>query len=125
MRDFRKYNVWKEAVDFATVIYGITETFPKFERYGLCDQMQRAAVSISSNIAEGSSRTSEKEFAHFLEMAQGSAFEVETQMLVAQNLGYIKEGQYTELLDKITNIERLINSFISKLHSSNSQNNNH
>jgi len=58
-------------------------------------------------------------------MAQGSAFEVETQMLVAQNLGYIKEGQYTELLDKITNIERLINSFISKLHSSNSQNNNH
>lgn len=119
MRDFRKYNVWNAAVELATDIYRLTEKFPKFERYGLCDQMQRAAISISSNIAEGSSRTSEKEFAHFLEMAQGSAFEVETQMLIAKNLGYISEEQYNELFNKITAIERLINTFISKLRTSN------
>ena len=66
MRDFRKYDIWRDAVGFATDVYKLTSTFPKFEIYGLCDQMQRASVSISSNIAEGCSRESEKDFANGL-----------------------------------------------------------
>ena len=76
MRDFRKYEIWIAAVGYATDIYKLTSAFPKYEIYGLCDQLQRAAVSISANIAEGCSRDSVKDFAHFLEIAIGSAFEV-------------------------------------------------
>ncbi|MCQ2197215.1 MAG: four helix bundle protein [Bacteroidaceae bacterium] len=83
MRDFRKYDIWLKAVDVSTVIYGIVLSFPKYEIFGLSDQLRRASVSISSNIAEGCSRDSEKDFAHFLEMSIGSAFEVESQMKIA------------------------------------------
>jgi S23 ribosomal protein. len=115
MRDFRNYNIWKQAIDFATEIYKITRTFPKFELYGLCDQLQRAAVSISSNIAEGCSRDSEKDFAHFLEIAIGSAFEVESQLLIAKNLKYIDEAIYNNLVSILSQTERQIHSLINKI----------
>ena len=115
MRDFRKYDIWKQAVDYATVIYKVTSTVPKSEIYGLCDQLQRACISISSNIAEGCSRDSEKEFTHFLEMAIGSAFEVESQLLISKNLGYINESQYNDLVAKLSITERQIHYLIIKL----------
>lgn len=115
MRDFRKYDIWRDAVGFATDVYKLTSTFPKFEIYGLCDQMQRASVSISSNIAEGCSRESEKDFAHFLEMAIGSAFEVESQLLIAKNLGYIDDTQYQDMVSKLSPNERQIHALINKL----------
>ena len=118
MRDFRQYDIWIEAVGFATEIYKTTSTYPKFEIYGLCDQLRRASVSISSNIAEGCSRESERDFAHFLEMSIGSAFEVESQLLISKNLGYIDEARYTSLIDILTPIERRIHSLINKIKAS-------
>ena len=89
-RDFRKYSVWQEAADYATFVYEVTGQMPWFEKKGLCDQLQRAVVSISSNIAEGAARPSDADFAHFLDFALGSAFEVETQLRIAKNVGYIR-----------------------------------
>lgn len=108
-RNFREYPVWKESVAFATYVYEITSKMPWFEKKGLCDQLQRAAVSISSNIAEGSARTSDADFAHFLDFALGSAFEVETQMTIAKNVGYMDEAHFQELITKLSSIERQLN----------------
>jgi four helix bundle protein len=112
-RNFREYSVWKEAVGYATFVYEVTGKLPWFEKKGLCDQLQRATVSISSNIAEGAARSSDAEFTHFLDFALGSAFEVETQLLIAKNIGYIDENQYNELLSKLSSNERQLNGLIS------------
>ncbi len=111
-RNFRDYSVWKEAVDLATHIYTITIDMPWFEKKGLCDQMQRSAVSISSNIAEGAGRVSDGEFSHFLSIALGSAFETETQLLISKNVGYISEEQYGDILKKLTSVEKQLNGLI-------------
>lgn len=111
-RNFRDYSVWKEAVDLATHIYQITSEMPWFEKKGLCDQMQRSAVSISSNIAEGAGRVSDGEFSHFLSIALGSAFETETQLLISKNVGYISEEQYGDILKKLTSVEKQLNGLI-------------
>ena len=123
-RNFREYKVWQEAVAFASEVYKVTAEMPWFEKKGLCDQMQRAVVSISSNIAEGSARPSDADFAHFLDTALGSAYEVETQLLIAKNVGYIKtidderrtkddNVTYEELLAGIQDIEKQLTNFIS------------
>lgn len=117
-RNFRDYPVWQDAVDFATQVYKITGDMPWFEKKGLCDQLQRAAVSISSNIAEGSARPSDADFAHFLDMALGSACEVETQLLIAKNIGYIEEKIYNELKENVSHIERQLGGLIRLLRSS-------
>ena len=123
-RNFRNYKVWQDAVDYATKVYKITSEMPWFEKKGLCDQLQRAVVSISSNIAEGAAKPSDIEFAHFLDTALGSAFEVETQLLIAKNIGYIKNANDNlnpsgvtceELLNELQEIERQINGLISTL----------
>ncbi len=89
-RNFRNYKVWQDAVDYSTKVYQITDKMPWFEKKGLCDQLQRAAVSISSNIAEGAAKPSNADFARFLDTALGSAYEVETQLLIANKIGYIR-----------------------------------
>ena len=113
MRDFRKYAVWNLAMELATDIYDYTANFPKEEKYGLAGQIQRAAVSISSNIAEGASRKSEVEFIHFLEIALGSAFELETQLIIANRVGYIAELDVTQLLERLHAIQKGVNHLIS------------
>ena len=117
-RNFRNYKVWQDAVDYATKVYKVTAEMPWFEKKGLCDQLQRAAVSISSNIAAGAAKPSDVEFAHFLDTALGSAFEVETQLQIAKNVGYINEELYNNLLVDINDIERQINGLISTLRNS-------
>ena len=112
-RNFREYKVWQDAVAYASEIYKVTAEMPWFEKKGLCDQLQRAVVSISSNIAEGSARPSDADFAHFLDTALGSAYEVETQLLIAKNVGYIQGEQYDRLKTTLINIEQQITNFIS------------
>ena len=142
-RNFRNYKVWQDAVDYASKVYKVTSEMPWFEKKGLCDQLQRAVVSISSNIAEGAAKPSDIEFAHFLDASLGSAFEVETQLLIAKNVGYLRSKSnanlndnvnpidnanlndnvnpndngmtYEELLSELQEIERQINGLISKL----------
>lgn len=128
-RNFRNYKVWQDAVDYATKVYKITSEMPWFEKKGLCDQMQRAAVSISSNIAEGAAKPSDSEFAHYLDTSLGSAFEVETQLLIAKNVGYFNNANgnvngtandnsvpsYEELLSDLQEIERQINGLINSI----------
>ena len=117
-RNFRNYKVWQDAVDYATRVYKVTTEMPWFEKKGLCDQLQRAVVSISSNIAEGAAKPSDVEFAHFLDTSLGSAFEVETQLLISKNVGYISQDLYEDLLSGLNEIERQINGLISTLRNS-------
>ena len=117
-RNFRNYKVWQEAVAYATKVYKVTAEMPWFEKKGLCDQLQRAVVSISSNIAEGAAKPSDTEFAHFLDTALGSAFEVETQLKISNNVGYINDALYQELLTDINDIEKQINGLINSIRNS-------
>jgi len=114
-RNFRDYPVWQEAVDYATLVYKTTATLPYFEKKGLCDQLQRAAVSVSSNIAEGAARPTDADFAHFLDTALGSLFEVETQLLIAKNVGYISEDIYNDLQGKTVSIQKQIGALINAI----------
>lgn len=114
-RNFREYKVWQDAVQYATQVYKITTALPWFEKKGLCDQLQRAVVSISSNIAEGSARPSDVEFAHFLDMSLGSAFEVETQLQISKNIGYISNEQYMDMITELNEIEKQLNGLIKTL----------
>ena len=115
MRNFRKYDAWQNALQVVETIYQLTKCFPKDEKYGLTNQVRRAAVSIASNIAEGASRESEVDFARFLEISLGSAFEVETQTLIANQLGYVTAENYEPLLNQLTILQKQINSLISKI----------
>lgn len=115
MRNFRDYDIWQNAVDIAVSVSALCDRFPKYELFALSDQLRRASVSISSNIAEGASRTSVAEFAHYLEISIGSAFEVETQLLIALKRNYITKEEYDKLVTVLQSLERQINSFISKL----------
>ena len=120
-RNFREYPVWNEAVDYATYVYEVTSQMPWFVKKGLCDQLQRAAVSISSNIAVGAARSTDADFAHFLDFALGSAFEVETQLKISKNVGYFKnldtdlDINFQELMNRIHSIERQLNALISSI----------
>ncbi len=122
-RNFRNYKVWQDAVAYSTMIYQQTDKMPWFEKKGLCDQLQRAAVSISSNIAEGSAKPSNADFARFLDTALGSAYEVETQLLIANKIGYIKNendndkenATYEELHRGIVEIEKQLAGLIRSL----------
>ncbi len=113
--DFKKLDVWNLAMDFALEIYGILPLLPNEERFGLCDQMRRAAISVPSNIAEGQSRISSKEFIHFLSISKGSLAELETQLILCQRLGYIDETKIIALLSKISSIGRMTKALMNTL----------
>jgi len=108
MRPHENLDVWKKSVDLTVEIYKCTENFPKDERFGLTSQTRRAAVSVAANIAEGAARRSTKEFMNFLSIAQGSASEAETEILIAFRLGYLTEGDHRELAGRFSEIGRMI-----------------
>ncbi|HVF54850.1 MAG TPA: four helix bundle protein [Pyrinomonadaceae bacterium] len=108
MRPHENLEAWSKAVEFVVDVYKATESFPKEERFGLTSQIRRAAVSVPANIAEGAARRSEKEFVHFLSNAQGSASEVETEIIIAYRLGFLGESSFTELQVALERIGRLI-----------------
>lgn len=94
MFGFERLEVWQKAIDFADTVYSVTREFPSDERFGLTNQMRRAAVSISSNIAEGSSRNSRKDFARFIEIATGSLFEIVSQSHISRNQGFLTPEEF-------------------------------
>src|ERR1043166_5004406 len=97
MFSFERLDVWQKAIDFADLVYKITRSFPKEGRVGLTSEMRRASVSISSNIAEGSSRFSKADFVRFLEIATGSVFEVVSQSLISRRQGFLAEAEFNKL----------------------------
>jgi len=113
MRGHRDLEVWQKAMQLVTDIYHETVAFPRSEVYGLTNQVRRAAVSVPSNIAEGCGRSSKKEFAHFLCNARGSLLEVETQLEIAKNLGYLSDKSASEFLLKTNEIGRMLNGLRS------------
>ncbi|MGL1888349.1 MAG: four helix bundle protein [Reichenbachiella sp.] len=115
MRDFTNYDVWKIGVDVAVKIYALTKYFPFDERFGLISQIRRASVSISSNIAEGCSRSSEKEFSSFIEIALGSLFEVKTQLYISTELKFIKKSEFDLIVEKLDVLGKKLNSLRNKL----------
>lgn len=102
-------------LDIAQASLALCSLLQEFEKKGLCDQLQRAVVSISSNIAEGAARSTDADFAHFLDFALGSAFEVETQLKISKNVGYMDEEHYQEMTTKLSFIERQLNALISSI----------
>jgi four helix bundle protein len=108
LRDFRKYDIWTDSMALVDAVYTFVEAFTNKEKYGLRSQIIRSAVSIPSNIAEGASRNSEKDFARFLEIALGSAFELETQLIIASKRKYISEGSLEETVQKLSSLQKRI-----------------
>jgi four helix bundle protein len=97
MFNFEKLDVWQKAIDFADLVYSETQGFPTEERFGLTNQLRRAAISISSNIAEGSSRSSKNDFARFTEIAAGSVFEAVSQVFIARRRNFLNEAQFQKI----------------------------
>jgi four helix bundle protein len=115
MRPHERLDVWKKGIDFVVTLYKATDRFPKEERFGLTSQLRRAAVSIPANIAEGAGRKSFKEFAHFLSNSQGSASEVETELLIASRLSYIEDRHYLALRSSLDEIGRMLTGLCKHL----------
>lgn len=107
-------DVWKEGIELSIEIYELTKKFPSDERFGLVSQMRRSAVSIPCNIAEGRRRRGEKEFRNFLHIAYGSGAELETQIIIARRLGYIR-ADVRQIDDRLIRVMKMLNSFIAKL----------
>ena len=110
--------VWQKATRLALEIYRSTQGFPRHELYGLTSQMRRAAVSVASNIAEGKGRFSRKEFAQFLYRARGSLLELETQMFIAGELGYLDQASGKRMLNEAGELGRILNGLTRSLHDS-------
>jgi four helix bundle protein len=118
MRDYKKYSVWLKSHELTMKVYQeIAPCFPESEKFGLTRQITRAAYSIPFNISEGCSRSSEKEFAHFLEISLGSANELEYSFLLTKDLAFITEEQYAVLFEKINAIKAMIINLIKKVRS--------
>lgn len=115
MRDFRNFDFWTDSKDLTREIYGLLQSYPAEERFALCDQIRRAVVSIPSNIAEGAGRGSDLDFCHFMDIALGSCYEVETQMEISCDLNYITKEQKNNIVNKLHSIERRLTAFIYKL----------
>ncbi len=106
--------VWQKAKDFVVLVYRATSTFPQVELYGLTSQLRRAAVSVPSNIAEGFRRSGKKEKVQFLRVAYGSGAELETQLIIAHELGYLIVGDYTKLATALAEVMKMLNTVIGQ-----------
>jgi four helix bundle protein len=114
IKSFRDLRIWQKAIEFAKEIYVLTRAFPRDERFGLTSQLKRAAVSVSSNIAEGHARQG-REFKHFLSVARGSLAEAESQLLLAVELGYLKDDALVQARNLASEIRRMAISLANKL----------
>ena len=111
--DYKKLNVWKESIELVKKIYQVTTSFPSDERYGLVSQLRRASVSIPSNIAEGNSRSSDKDYKRFIEIAYGSALELETQLIISVELKYLDKND--SIFQKLEKVKKLLSGFMKYL----------
>jgi four helix bundle protein len=115
VRSYRDLVVWKKAMALVREVYRSTQTFPGTETYGLVSQLRKAAISIPSNIAEGQARLSTGEFRQFLGNARGSLMEVETQVLLAQESGYLEHDESDKLLSTSAEVGRILNGLLNSL----------
>jgi len=115
MHNFRKLDIWIDSVELADIVYSQTEAFPRPEVYGLASQMQRAAVSVPSNIAEGAGKDSEVDFARFLSISLGSLYELETQVEIAHRRAYISTENYYAIRTHIESLQKRIYSLHAKI----------
>mgnify|MGYP002644832862 CR=1 FL=1 len=115
MSSYKELRVWQEARTFTGDIYRLTQKLPKYELYGLSDQMRRAVVSIMSNIAEGAGRGTIQDYIRFLYLARGSAYEVVSQLIICKDLNYISADEIKLILSKGEHISWMINRLIDKL----------
>lgn len=115
VQSYRDLVAWQKAIELAKTIYRVTEPFPRAETYGLTAQLRRAAVSIPSNIAEGQGRQSTGEFVQFLGTARGSLFEVETQIVLARDFGFLSEETSERILAESTELARVLQGLIASL----------
>lgn len=113
--DFKKLIVWQKAMDIVVATYTLTQKLPTSEIYGLSNQMRRAAVSVPSNIAEGQSRNSDKEFAQFLTIARGSLSELETQLHICARVNFLSDSDIAEVLTDIKEVGKMLRTLITKL----------
>ena len=115
METHKDLRVWQQSIEMVTSIYLMTKAFPKDELFGLVSQMRRAAVSVPSNSAEGYARGTDREKLHFLRISSGSMSEIETQLLLSLNLGYISQESYNELSETVTSVWKQLNALISSV----------
>ena len=115
MKSFRDLQVWEKAHKLTLAVYSVTGTFPREERYGLTSQIRRASSSIPANIAEGCGRNGDNELRRFLEIAMGSASELEYHMLLARDLKMLDPTLYDQLNEQTCEVKRMLSSFIQKL----------
>lgn len=115
MKDFRNFDIWHQGIELAVKAYELTKQLPKDEIYGLSSQIKRAVVSIPSNIAEGCSRETDKDFRKFVRTSLGSAFELETDLVIADRLRFIKTADVNNFLTSLHVEQKQLNSLISRL----------
>jgi four helix bundle protein len=115
MQDFKNLQIWERSHRLTLVIYKVTELFPKEEIYGLISQIRRSSSSIPTNIAEGCGRFGDAELARFLQIALGSTTETEYHLILAKDLGFLKELDFNKLSDELIELRRMLISFIQKL----------
>lgn len=117
MSNYKNLEVWRKSHQIVLRVYGLTQNFPPSEQYGLTSQMRRSAASIPTNIAEGSGRGSDKDYARFLYISLGSCAELDYQLLLAKDLNYLPELEYQSVIDELDQVGRMLNGFIKTLKS--------
>lgn len=120
MRNFKKLNVWQKSMALVVSTYSLTKKLPDSEKYGLISQVNRCSVSILSNIAEGSSRSTKKDYAHFLRMAIGSCFELETQAMIIEMLEFVETDELSKIKSEIDEVQKMLFGLLKALNSSRS-----
>jgi four helix bundle protein len=115
MKDFKNLKIWQHGINLVVDVYQASKNFPPEELYGLTSQVRRSAVSIPSNIAEGSGRDSDKDFCRFLDISLGSSFELETQIIIAHKLDFLSEEVYVDLTEKIREEQKMISGLHKKI----------
>ena len=115
MHNFKELVIWKESMKLAKATYLASANFPQDERFGLTSQVRRSAVSVPSNIAEGAGRNSDKEFMNFLSISTGSSYELETQLLLSVDLGFVTEEEVQEALSNVTVVQKMLYRFQEQL----------
>ncbi|MEO8726425.1 MAG: four helix bundle protein [Acidobacteriaceae bacterium] len=116
MKDFRTLTVWEKSHALTLIAYKVTQGFPTDERFGLTSQIRRSSASIATNIAEGCGRQGNAEFKRFLQLAMGSATELDYQFLLSRDLGYLTSPSHTEIEMRVLEVKRMLSTLIRKVH---------
>lgn len=115
MRNYKNLSVWQKGIKISLTIYKLTKSFSKEELFGLTSQMRRSGVSIASNIAEGAGRGSNKEFSRFIDIALGSAAELDTQVIISHELEYLNNEYFIQITKKIEEIQKMLSGLKNKI----------